>query len=262
MPSGMFDFSPRGWGRVILWTVVGTLVCVSVVLYVDSFNFPGMDEEQLTRAILVDIILPIVLAVPMLLFLTMKLRELAIAHEELERYASTDALTGVMNRGAFIARVEAHLGRAGAGAAPPHGALLLVDADRFKSINDSYGHDRGDEALMIIARSMEQTLRGEDIVGRIGGEEFAVLMRDADAAEAENAAERLRAAIARADFMPGGTRRQLSVSVGGAVFEQRLPFIELFRIADQQLYAAKRNGRDRVSVARALDYVPMPRAAA
>ena len=79
----MLDFSPSGWGRVWLWTVLGTLFCVTVALYVDSFNFPTMTDEQLTRAILVNVLLPTILAGPMLFFLTSKLRELAIAHHQL-----------------------------------------------------------------------------------------------------------------------------------------------------------------------------------
>jgi diguanylate cyclase len=264
MTRRIFDFSPRGWGRVVAWTVLGTLVCVVVTVFVDSFNFPGMDEGQLTRALLVDIFLPIVLAVPMLLFLTTKLRELAIAHHELARFASTDALTGVLNRGAFTTLVEAYLAQVDADRRRPKGTLLIVDADNFKSINDSYGHDRGDEALQIIARSIRESLRDGDFVGRVGGEEFAVFLPDSDRDQAETAAERLRGTVWDADFTPDGARRRLSVSVGGAAFDRRLPLIELFRIADRQLYAAKRAGRNCVHVAPAASAngrTPVPHAA-
>lgn len=70
MPDGIFDFSPRGWGRVILGTVVGTIGRIAAALYVDSFNFPTFDREQLMRAVLIDIFLPIVLAVPIIGFLS------------------------------------------------------------------------------------------------------------------------------------------------------------------------------------------------
>ncbi len=246
MLRGIFDFSPSGWGRVILWTTLGTLVSIVVVVYVDSFNFPQMNAAELTRALLVDIFLPIGLAVPMLLFLTMKLRELAIAHEKLAKFASMDALTGILNRGAFTALVESLL--AHADGRHRGGALLLIDVDNFKSINDSFGHDMGDEALRIIARSITGALRYTDLLGRIGGEEFAAFLPGADRDQAEAGAERVRRAIAEAPFAPAGSQRPLSVSVGGAVFDRRMPLIELFRIADQQLYAAKRAGRNRVSV--------------
>src|SRR6478735_6742208 len=92
------DLSAEGWGRVIVYTVLGTLVCVAASLYVDSFNFAHYGEAERLRAIVIDVLLPVMLAVPLLLFFTGKLRELAIAHKKLTVYASTDALTQVMNR--------------------------------------------------------------------------------------------------------------------------------------------------------------------
>jgi diguanylate cyclase len=261
MRSGLVDFSSRGWGRVILWTVLGTLVCVTVALYVDSFNFPRLSRDDLVRAVLVDIFVPIGLAVPMLLFLTIKLRELAIAQFELAKLASTDGLTSVLNRRAFTTLVEAYLTEVRAQHRELKGALLVVDADHFKSINDRYGHDRGDEALKLIAGSIKGMLRSADLVGRIGGEEFAVFLPGSTPDQAASVAERIRKTVADSDFAPAGGNI-LSVSVGGAVFEHRLPFNELFRIADQQLYVAKNTGRNRVSVAPVMHYDTVPMAAA
>ena len=86
------DLSPQSWGRVIVFTMAGTIVCVAAAFYVDSFNFATMDAPSRIRAMLTDVLLPVVLAVPLLLFFTSKLRELAIAHQRLTIYASTDAL--------------------------------------------------------------------------------------------------------------------------------------------------------------------------
>jgi diguanylate cyclase (GGDEF)-like protein len=209
-----------------------------------------MSEAELARAVLVDIFLPIGLAVPMLLFLTIKLRELAIAHSTLALHASTDSLTGVLNRGAFTALVEGYLTEVRA--EERRGALLVVDADNFKSINDSYGHAHGDEALKAIARAIKGMLRNVDLVGRIGGEEFGVFLRQADLVTAQAIAERIRTAIERIDFAPDGKRFRLSVSVGGAFFDGDITFSELFRIADQRLYGVKQSGRNRVDVAPAM----------
>jgi diguanylate cyclase (GGDEF)-like protein len=262
MPDGIFDFSPRGWGRVILGTVVGTIGCIAAALYVDSFNFPTFDREQLMRAVLIDIFLPIVLAVPIIGFLLTKLRELAIAHHRLEQVASTDSLTSVLNRGAFTALVEGYLAHLEKdGFAHKGGALLIVDADNFKSINDTLGHDAGDEALRLIARSIAALLRTTDLVGRIGGEEFAVFLPGSTPLQAEVVAERIRLAVAEADFVGNGQRQSLSVSVGGAVFDRRLAFGDLFRLADQQLYSAKKDGRNRVSVAPITHYETVPMSA-
>lgn len=243
------DLSPEGWGRVVLSTVVGTAVCVLVTLYVDSFNFLSMSEADRLRAILTDILLPVVLAVPLLLFFTGKLRELAIAHRKLTVYASTDSLTQVMNRAAFSTLVEAYLKDVRSAESRAHGALLVIDADDFKSVNDRFGHDRGDEALVTIASSIKAMLRGPDLVGRLGGEEFGVFLPGATRDQAEIVAERIRRSVHDAPFEPEGAVHRLSVSVGGAVFDHELPFADLFRLADQQLYAAKQHGRNRVAIA-------------
>ena len=243
------DLSAESWGRVIVYTVLGTAVCVAVTLYVDSFNFAGMDDARRLRAILIDIGLPLVLAVPLLLFFASKLRDLAIAHRRLTVYASTDSLTQLMNRAAFSTLVEAFLTDVRAREATTKGALLIIDADDFKSVNDRYGHDRGDEALVTIATAIKSMLRAPDIVGRIGGEEFGVFLPGATTEQAALVAERIRQNVRTAQFAPSGPRHGLSVSVGGAVFEQKLPYADLFRLADQQLYAAKRGGRDQVAIA-------------
>lgn len=242
------DLSAEGWGRVIAYTVLGTFVCVAAALYVDSFNFAHYSDAERTRAILVDIALPVLLAVPLLLFFTSKLRELAIAHKRLTIYASTDALTQVMNRAAFSTLVDAYLSQVRAAEERAKGALLIIDADDFKSVNDRFGHDRGDEALITIASSIKSMLRAPDLVGRLGGEEFGVFLPGASAEQATTVAERIRQTVNDATFTPSGAPHRLSVSVGGAVFDRQLPFAELFRLADQQLYAAKRDGRNRVAI--------------
>ncbi len=245
------DVSAESWGRVIAYTVLGTAVCVAATLYVDHFNFPTLSQPELVRTILIDIGLPIVLAVPLLLFFTSKLRELAIAHRRLTVYAATDSLTQIMNRAAFSTLVESFLAdvqerREGSAAA---GALLIIDADEFKRVNDTYGHDSGDQALVAIASTIKSLLRAPDIVGRLGGEEFGVFLPGANTDRASLVAERIRHRVAETHFAPKGPQHTLSVSVGGAVFERRLPFADLFRHADQQLYAAKQGGRNRVAIA-------------
>lgn len=242
------DFSPRGQARVALWTVLGTIGCTAFAVIVDSFNFPGMNSAELLRALAIDIAVPTALAAPLIFFFSSKLRELAIAHEKLTILASTDSLTEVLNRGAFKTLVDAYLEKVGTAETMAGGALLVVDADHFKAINDSYGHDRGDEALKLIAGSIKGVLREKDLVGRIGGEEFGVFLPHSSSAEAEGVAERIRRTIAQSDFRPDGVRRRLSVSVGGAVFDRPVRFEELFRAADIRLYEAKQKGRNQVAL--------------
>mgnify|MGYP003628120144 FL=1 len=133
----------------------------------------------------------------------------------------------------------------------------MIDADNFKAINDLFGHDNGDQALAIIARSIRSVLRTGDLVGRMGGEEFAVYLPDLDYSQTEAIAERIRRSVNLAVFNPDGRQRTLSVSIGGAVFEGRASFAELFRIADQRLYKAKQTGRNRSTVVNVAD-LPIP----
>ena len=181
-----------------------------------------------TRAIIVDIVLPIMLAVPLLLFFTSKLRELAIAHKRLTIFASTDSLTQVMNRAAFSTLVDAYLTQVRVAEEKAKGALLIIDADNFKSVNDRFGHDRGDEALVTIAKSIKAMLRAHDLVGRLGGEEFGVFLPGASPEQAATVAERIRESVHAATFTPAGAEHHLSVSVGGAIFERELPYRRTF----------------------------------
>lgn len=246
---GRIDWSNRGWARVIVWTVLGTLGSMAVAVFADSFNFPSYSPDQMVRALLTDILVPLVLAGPLLALFTSKVRQLAIAHQQMSILATTDSLTTVLNRGAFTMLVDAYLNQSRARDEAPTGALLVVDADHFKSINDAFGHDNGDLALREIAASIKGVLRGADIVGRMGGEEFGVFLPGADERQAAIVAERVRAAVDGTNFAPEGVRAPLTVSVGGATFRRAIGFSELYRIADKRLYAAKEAGRNRISLA-------------
>jgi diguanylate cyclase (GGDEF)-like protein len=256
------DFSPTGWGRVFFWTALGALGCVAVALFVDSFNFHNLGPNDLRWSIMLDVLVPLGLASPILFFLLSKLRELAIAHELLRRHAATDTLTDLLNRGAFTREVEEALADARFAEDGMRGTLLVIDADNFKSINDTFGHEQGDAALRLIASSIRSVLRAADLIGRIGGEEFAVYLPGTTQLIGEAVAERLRQAVHGAAFAPEGKPYQLTVSVGGAVYDRYLPFTELFRLADQQLYAAKQNGRNCIAVASISHYETLPAAAA
>ncbi|WP_292665275.1 diguanylate cyclase [Mesorhizobium sp.] len=148
------DLSPTSWGRVVAVTVAGTVVCIAAAFFVDSFNFPYLSPEALWRAQLTDLLLPLVLAGSFFFFLMWKMRQLAIAQKALAIVAATDSLTAVFNRGAFSMLVEAYLEQARSHSVVNAGALLIVDADHFKSANDRLGHDCGDQALKLIARTI------------------------------------------------------------------------------------------------------------
>lgn len=165
--------------------------------------------------------------------------------------AVTDPLTGLHNRRYLDSHLETLLDRAMARRRPL--SVLIADLDRFKAINDSHGHDGGDEVLREFARRLKQNVRGIDLVCRFGGEEFAVVMPDTDAAVAETVAERIRAAVAGKPFVVNraGKTADVTVSVGVSSLQRGGDAVaDLMKRADLALYDAKNGGRNRV-VARA-----------
>jgi diguanylate cyclase (GGDEF)-like protein len=127
--------------------------------------------------------------------------------------------------------------------------MLVIDVDHFKTINDRFGHDRGDEALKLIAGVIAANVRDTDLVGRLGGEEFCVFLPEQSREAVSMVAERIRVAISDAVFAVGGEHHPLSVSVGGAIFDGgSAHFKALYQGADERLYHAKRTGRNRVEL--------------
>lgn len=245
--------APRSWSGVGGWTLIGTLSCMLVSMLVNVALFSELGARALDRAMLSALFIPAVLGMPLFLLLGLRVRGLALSNVRLGMVARTDSLTSCLNRGAFTARISSLLAERPAEATS---ALLMIDADNFKAINDLHGHDCGDDALSIIARSVRAVLRSGDLVGRMGGEEFAVYLPDLDHGQAEAIAERIRRSVRLANFSPDGQRHLLSVSIGGAVFAGRGDFAELFRLADQRLYAAKRAGRNRAAIVSVADLPP------
>ena len=164
----------------------------------------------------------------------------ADAHAQLDRLASTDHLTGLWNRRAFEEHLGGEVQRAARHSRPM--SLLVIDVDRFKHVNDTHGHPVGDRVLVEIAARLRAASRAGEIVARIGGEEFASILPETDAAGALVAAERLRAAITERPFPEVGS---LTVSAGVCDLADAPDAAELFRLADVALYRAKAEGRDR-----------------
>ena len=241
----------QSWSSVGRWTLFGTMACVVISVTFNALMFDDLGSRALQRSILSAVVLPVLLGVPLFFYMSMRMRGLAITNLRLGLVARTDSLTSCLNRGAFTAKVTTLLAQR-----EPHasGAMLMIDADNFKAVNDLYGHDAGDEALTIIARSIRAVLRAGDLVGRMGGEEFGVYLPNVDQRGAEAIAERIRRSVNLAVFTPDNRQRALSVSIGGAVFEGVASFSDLFRIADQRLYGAKKTGRNRVTVVHVSDH--------
>ena len=171
--------------------------------------------------------------------------ENAIVYERVENLAATDALTGLFNRRYLDGALERELARAIR--SDSNLALLMLDIDHFKSFNDTYGHAMGDLVLKKVATTLSDGLRQADVLARFGGEEFVVVLPQVTAADALDSAERIRAAVARANIHPGGEKKGVTVSIGLAMFhDQSHTAGTLLEAADQALYRAKNLGRNRV----------------
>lgn len=179
------------------------------------------------------------------------LRQQRYALTDAERRAKTDPLTGVLNRRSLLEQLEAACHDARTNHLPV--AVLFLDLDFFKAINDSYGHATGDACLAAIIPPIEAELRQSDIIGRYGGEEFVVVLNGADATAAQLIAERIRQRISEERIDARGAPIQLTCSIGVASSEPLGVWGEaLIAQADTAVYAAKRLGRNRVQVAIAL----------
>ncbi len=186
-------------------------------------------------------------------------------HAELRDLSITDALTGVYNHRHFQQRLQEELDRSArlsSPSAPRPVSLVLLDVDHFKKINDRFGHPAGDDLLRALSRLMQRVLRSSDVVCRYGGEEFAVILVETDAADARQVAERLREAVERSSFAASDGRflGLVTASFGVATFAGGVPSrSDLIRDTDAALYTAKRDGRNKV--VHAEDRVAEPAAA-
>ena len=177
--------------------------------------------------------------------------ERTAAHQQLETLAITDGLTRAYNHRYFQMRLEDELRRCKRYHLPL--SLLVVDADHFKAINDRYGHASGDAVLRDMGTLLRECMRDTEIVARLGGEEFGVILPQTDEIQAHIAAERLRAAVESHDFRSvDGKPIQVTISVGISGFPPNAATrADLMEQADRAMYAAKRSGRNRVVSAEA-----------
>ena len=258
------------WSHTVMWLVAAgcgavTQWLVNQVLVLGAFKLENPrtsiraqvlaretlhnDATELCAALLVAVGMTIsaftlIIALPLATLLQRSFRHVQLLNE-----ARADAKTGLLNAATWEREAATEVARAVRTFSPM--AVALLDLDRFKTINDTYGHLVGDEVLRRIAGSLSDVLREYDVAGRFGGEEFVVLLPATRAPDALRIAERIRAHIARLPiWSPGGERVTVTVSIGVAALDagsnRELP--ELVAAADAALYRAKASGRDQVQM--------------
>jgi diguanylate cyclase (GGDEF)-like protein len=243
-----------------MYTIIGKTLAVAVLSTLASllisFAFvPLMGGRVAGAGLVMTIVCPIVISIPASFahfYLGEKLRsantalaaardELAEAYARLQHQAQRDALTGLLNRATFMAELEA------ASQAGMHGGLLFLDVDHFKSVNDRFGHATGDEALGLIGALLSGLAQEGDIVGRLGGEEFAIFLHAASPDRMLDHSQTVREAVEAIDlFSPSGQRIPLGISIGAFHCAPRFNPAEALAASDRNLYRAKSAGRNMV----------------
>lgn len=230
-PAGWFLVA---WGLLevmTIWTAAKSIVGVA-----GSLLFYGLPVSMVLAAILIA------------LGVADRLREQRVALSDAERRAQTDPLTGVLNRRSMIERLHAACDRAKARGLPI--ALLFIDLDHFKAINDTRGHLAGDACLRALIGPIQRELRMSDVIGRYGGEEFVVILSSADASAARGIAQRIRERVENLEVEGFGDPIRLTCSIGVATSDALGVWgEELVASADAAVYVAKRAGRNQVYVA-------------
>lgn len=231
---------PAGHAELVRELVVPTMRGGRVVSILGVGNKPGDYDERDVELVsyIADVVWTIV---------SQKRTDEQILrlNSQLERLAMTDELTGLANRRAFFIQGSEEMKRARRYETPL--TLIMLDIDRFKEINDTYGHEAGDAVLQSIAGTLQKNGREVDVVARLGGEEFGILLPNTKAADAAVLAERLRLAIEKESCFMRKERIGVTASIGVATFSKEMPNLDaLLRDADTAMYRAKNQGRNRV----------------
>jgi len=205
-----------------------------------SFDYSKklMEERAAALRIFIGILSVILLGVVYLLFRTIKLGR------QLKETASKDALTDIFNRRYFMELGLLHLERVLRTGG--HSFIIIFDLDHFKRVNDTYGHQAGDEVLREIAKRVKKAVRPYDVFGRYGGEEFIILMSDIDKADVLKAMERIRQDVCKEPVRFEGKEIPVSASFGIAFAAPQNDMEAAIKYADEALYKAKAEGRNRV----------------
>ena len=229
-----------------MWWFIGAVTAISVasseVSLLLLYFFFGNAAFGVEYAFYTASIVPMLVAAPICYLTARMALQLSNAHAMLKELAHTDELTGLINRRSFFQSSELILNEARD--ANETLSLLVIDADYFKQLNDTYGHATGDAALQFITEQLRSCVRKTDLVCRLGGEEFALLITGMTEMEASRLAERILEKIASRPMFWDEKIIEMSVSCGVADTSVGYDMTALFKAADDALYAAKNGGRN------------------
>jgi diguanylate cyclase (GGDEF)-like protein len=242
-------------GCAVLFTVLNTTLIAAAAYMADADTrwrdvlwdreSAVLDVVELCLGVLVTIACWLNIALLVLALPPVVLLQRSLLHAQLQAAARTDAKTGLLNASAWQREADTEIARARRTREPL--ALLIVDIDHFKRVNDTYGHLVGDHVLCEVAAMLRGQLREYDVVGRFGGEEFVILLPGTDVTEARRVAERLRCRISRMAVPADDVMVSVTVSVGVAIRSLHgEDLLDLLAAADVALYQAKALGRDRI----------------
>ncbi len=236
--------------EVWLMTIVITAISVAspVTVLAVAMSYTGASGKGFWLVLAIGALIPLFIAPPISVFSLSILRLLTQTIEKVDAYVRLDTLTGVLTRAYLLGQIRDRLSDGG--------SFLMVDADHFKAINDTYGHDIGDEALKTIAEVLSNHVSYDAIIGRLGGEEFGIFLPGAREKEAADAAAQLCDGMRRSGKVIAGHELELTISIGGAVHIEGESLEKTMKLADVALYQAKRTGRDRFFIAEATDTMP------
>lgn len=249
MNEAISKLSPARQAGMMSAAEVLSAFAVTALIYLTIFGIDDNFWNVMTLAFIV----PWVICIPANLYVTNQRKqlidmanklketqeELQEVNKDLQRRASIDGLTSLANREHFIKLFDERRMKS------PNNILMIIDADHFKNINDSYGHLIGDKALILLSSVFKRILRKNDLVGRIGGEEFGVLLPDTCEAEGEIIGEMIRHEIESTLFEPQeGLPHRITVSIGLTDVSQHEERAFPMRNADSALFEAKRRGRN------------------
>lgn len=222
-------------------------LCILVAIGISWLSIHDLPRELQQNAIATAIIVPLLTAPPSIAYVTRQDLKSLKHMQEVTRLALTDDMTGLPNRRAFMQNAKEQLIH------HEHTktllAVLLIDLDYFKRVNDTFGHEAGDIALVHVAHQMSHSLAQPAFIARLGGEEFVALIEADGVHEIDAVSDALRQAIAATPIKIGGHTIQITASIGVSTARQKDSVSSILSRADKALYEAKNHGRNRVSLA-------------